>query len=77
MMGAGSATNATYLTKELNFSKTVLNHTERPYSRSQLLAKEIMKSKNPVVDSGGLLNGLKWTVEGSFNGTLRILGTCS
>lgn len=63
--------SASYLSKNFKFSNTVTNHlAERPYSNSQLLAKEIMKSATPVADPGGIAGGLKWVVPGSFNGTL-------
>ena len=29
-----------------------------------------MKSSKPIPDPGGIKGGLKWVVEGSFNGTL-------
>lgn len=69
-MGVGTtAKTAGYLSKDFNFSNTVLNHTDRPFRASQLLAKEIMQSGSPIVDNT-ISGGLKWTVAGSFNGTL-------
>lgn len=64
--------------ENLQFSKTVLAHTGRPYQDSKLLINEIIESGTPIPDPQGT-NALKWVVDGSFNGssgTYEILVVC-
>ena len=56
---------------KLKFSNTVKSYYtsgQRPYSNSNQLVEEIMKAKSPVADPQSS-TGLKWLVEGNFNGT--------
>ena len=52
----------------LKYSNTVLGHTERTYTHSIQTIKMIMEACTPVKDAF-LPNGLKWVVEGFYNGT--------
>ena len=58
------------------YSNTIMKkHTilERPYMNSSQLIREIVNSTTPAKDlSKNLINGLKWTTKGSFNGTQGI-----
>jgi len=65
---------------ELTMSKIAEKHfyeltndgkSSRPYVNSNgttLLLKEIMDSRDPIKDPGGLKNGWRWDVEGTFGG---------
>ena len=53
--------------ENLNFSKTVQNHTGRPYQDLKLIINEIIESQPPIADKRGT-DALSWTVEGTFNG---------
>lgn len=55
----------------LNWSKTVQNHLDRPYQDSKLLINEIIDSSAPVADVRGT-GALSWTVTGTFNGSKGI-----
>ena len=57
--------------ENLSFSKTVQQHVGRPYQELKLLIREIITSKNPVIDPRGT-KALSWTVEGLFNGSSGI-----
>jgi len=50
----------------LKFSKTVLSHTERPYSSSKLLIKEIIENTKPIADPQGT-QACYWKVAGKLN----------
>lgn len=55
----------------LKYSDTVSNYYKngsRPYCNSNTLVKEIMQAKTPIKDPQSA-TGLKWLVEGSYNGT--------
>ena len=54
--------------ENLNYSKTVTGHLDRPYQESKLLINEIMESKTPIPDPQGT-NALYWEVNGTFNGS--------
>lgn len=54
---------------KLKRSKTVMSHlSSRPYTNSTLTIKNIMKAGKPMADSS-LKNGLKWVVNGTYNGS--------
>ncbi len=49
---------------KLKYTKTVMKHiNDRPYMKSTVVIREIMKAARPVADNS-LKNGYKWVVEG-------------
>ena len=53
----------------LKRSKTVMSHlSSRPYTNSTLTIQNIMEAGKPMADSS-LKNGLKWVVNGTYNGS--------
>jgi YD repeat-containing protein len=58
---------------ELSLTETVANSAAtRPYINSRLLVQEIMDSGPGAADPGGIPGGLRWDVEGAFNGSKGI-----
>ena len=51
----------------LKFSQTVLNHLDRPYRGSVLLAQEIMATGPGKPDPQGVANVLSWNVAGTWS----------
>lgn len=69
LTGAGGSA-ATLNAGELQLSRTVAGHAAtRPYVNSRLLVQEIINSKPPIPDPGGIPGGLRWDVFGAFNGS--------
>ncbi len=71
MLGAvGEGGEAGVAAEELSLTQTVAkNAATRPYVNSRLVAQEIMNAKPPIPDPGGIPGGLRWDVEGAFNGS--------
>ena len=51
-------------------TKFYAGESTRPYveNGTTLIIDEIMKTKSPIPDPGGIPNGLRWDVQGSFAG---------
>jgi hypothetical protein len=65
-LGEGTALSA----DELSLTETVANNAAtRPYVNSRLLVQEIIDSGPGAADPGGIPGGLRWDVEGAFNGS--------
>jgi RHS repeat-associated protein len=51
----------------LTLTKTVAkNSASRPYHNSTLLMREIMRTRKPIADPGGIVGGLRWDVPGFY-----------
>ncbi|MDR1461125.1 MAG: hypothetical protein LBI78_05720 [Campylobacteraceae bacterium] len=74
----GVGTDATKINAfDLTLTKTVENHLGdmsksgipvRPYGDSRQLIQEIINSKTPISDPGGVSGALRWDVQGTMNG---------